>query len=504
MKRVVLALLLIAVAAPTATAALVTGEIQASSLSLPNGSRVIGEPLVVLARGDLSDVTLSLRAGRLHVMEYEEQRVGVTTNNVRATEPIVKHHNFTTALLSTSGPAREGIVGFYPGTTATIDVTLPAGAILAGRTHSKIPTNAEGGRDEDRWWYYQEIHQPHASTTLSGDARMAGAWQIKIRGPTVVVEANGGTVFFETGVRHVSPVEMRVRWLLVEFESGDVSLHTKNASLTVAVARASATWRGPALLHDAKGQLRTDAATYDAVGASATISGVLSARLVPERYSDGVGLALRVEGDLATTSLRPVPVRTGAVDSDAGWMLFGAGVVLAGGFAVYRLQPRRTRSPAVSAIEREAATAFANIADEAASAGRWNVAAEYYERARLADPTLPLAALREGIARFRLGEEESFVRRRAHYGAAIERFDLAASHSGSGEAEMWAAKCALRMGTHELAEVRIMRALDLRAIDPRVLSQIGTETEFEPLWASEEVRGALDEACRRMGPIARL
>lgn len=348
---------------------------------------------------------------------------------------------------------------------------------------------------------------PHLLVSGEGRATFEGSALVKVKGLDVQADSDQGSFEYETGdSTSTTPgvQEVVMRWVSIEAEDLHVEL-TIPSRLQVAASEASrVAVEGGLSFSPVEGALRTAQATYPAAGGNATVEGSLVLSAAPA--SGGTGALIGMAGEIRSTTLvaRPVPVsdRYGG----AGWMLtaiVGAGMVVAGGTAaavawrvkasprVAAVNPRMPATPPLkSPLEevQELAASYLKRAEEAADKGDWHSCLEWLHRAGRVGPRSAKWHLEEGITLFHLRRYEEAI-------VAFERATLAIL---DGEPELWAADCALALGSLDLAESYLIDALGSPRLHPDVLGQIATETAYAPLRERERVKNGIDNALLRL------
>jgi tetratricopeptide (TPR) repeat protein len=230
-------------------------------------------------------------------------------------------------------------------------------------------------------------------------------------GPDVHISSATNETDHATGETASGTAQRTLRWLVLEYEEGTLTLQAP-APFTVAAKEAGpVTWDGKATLTPRSGVLTARDATYAAEGERAEIDGRFSASLTPAK--DRAHMVL--DGDLRSTTLAAT-TRTPAPGGPLGpsWvalLLIGAVVVGISGGAVgvwAFLTHRHAASEYPLTVEDCQAAA-----DDAAQAEDYPSALEWYGRARMMAPTSAKLAAQEAFCLAKMGDEAAALERYA-------------------------------------------------------------------------------------------
>jgi hypothetical protein len=486
---------------PTAAAGSVRGDFTTQSeVAFSEGTAVSFAPQA-LYTGHPDAVTL--RARFLHVTIYERrdanvdrlgQSTGISGPNVQ-TSPVSERSYYVSDATVTAAPgAGPGFVGAYLQGKGQMRFNAGEDVTTRPSAASAIPEGTTGRPDPALPFYHVDIAGPHLDLGARGLVVCECPAALKIMGSEVTIRAHENTTTLQTGTFPANPLETTKRWLYLSWETGDFALNA--TGMVEAAATDVASFAAGAVVFVAKdvGEMRTSEVQYTAQeGDPVQIVGTLAGTLATLDGSIG---RLHVDGEVASTSLHPVPLPPVPIVARSGLLLWlglaVVGLVAAGGVMAVLRRPRvgavlahRSR---VGAWERELAEDYGRRGLEAADNDDFHASAELHERASRSDPTQGDYPLREGTARFQLRQFER----------AIGAFERAMPLRGDGEPEWWAAQAAMALGNDDLAETYILRALE-RDASAWVLHGLMQDPALRGILEKPEVRALLDAARRRHG-----
>ena len=251
-----------------------------------------------------------------------------------------------------------GYVGIYPDSMyATLETNVPFSA--EPRVSSRIASDdanqgRAGGDAEGSIDYAMSFDAPHVLSRAAGNLEATLTGLLKVRGLNLLVSANEGEFRYETGVKDSQgPVvtDRRVSYALLHAIDAHLIVRSTTPIDIVASSTETTVPGGRVEFATVRGSLESTDAEYvpsrDARRASESdhIEGILTTTLTYNEAS-GAGL-LAVEGSLATTSLKRVPVPASPIESSLPEWLpivpLAAGAVLlsaTGGALAYVLRAR--------------------------------------------------------------------------------------------------------------------------------------------------------------------
>jgi hypothetical protein len=421
-------------------------------------------------------------------------------------------------------PMNGGSLDFTPSGAATLDPS-PLFTFASPEADSVGTQNQHGGNREnaDQPWFIQKSAAPNVIATQPGVAVQSGPAELKIKGADVAMRSDTNATAYRTeDTSAQGPARERVqRWLVITFDSGDVTITSNGAPFQIAAPSAAVAFDGNARFVPDSGSLQLGGVTYPAdAGSPATIDGRLSAIVTPASGGDALGMTLR--GDARAASF----VRVAAPGTSAAfsWLWVGVGavaLVVVGG-AVVVVKKRRVRPiaairarfrkpklaplapviggppasvepapPESRAVVAQVAESYAERAHAAALAKNWPVAIDLMQRALRTHPELPDGHLELGRALLQDGQTDE----------AILAFEKAAWTSQDGEAETWCAVASVNASHEDQAEGYLLDALGRKELHPDVLADIQERPELAKLRERPRVKTALDAATVRLhGP----
>lgn len=342
---------------------------------------------------------------------------------------------------------------------------------------------ATAGQDvpEDHW-FYEPTFGAHLNATEAGTLRYHGHVQLKLMGPDVILQTPVNRTTWETDDSPDSgPVHDRLwKWVTMDFD-GDLVLSSPGAAFQVQATAARLAWDGPARFVADSGSLSLDGTTHQAQpGEATTVDGRFSSEVSAQ---SGDALKLTLSGDARDATMGGARIAAGPEGTRFPWLtVAGAAVavVMAGGATVAALRrharPRRVKR--AEALAREAA--------KLKEAGEPEAALLCY-----------LAAIRLAPSGDLFFEAGLLLRRFGKMRRALRAFSRAAQTRAGGEAEHWAALCALSLGDPGRAVGWLLRALARDDLAPAVLSSLDTDAAFAALRQLGPVQAALVAARER-------
>ncbi|MEA3201990.1 MAG: hypothetical protein QOE90_3418 [Thermoplasmata archaeon] len=355
----------------------------------------------------------------------------------------------------------------------------------AGAFLSDAPRPRQPDAPDDVPAFSRNVPGPLVTTSSSGSLDYEGGGALKIMGLDVVVASAQNVTEYRTGRQLAGGAMLGAEqdaWLVVAFDAGTVRLVSNGPSFALAARDVRAPSASGLDAPSANGTLVERGVTYALdPRAPAQLEGVFAASLAPTPAGDA--LRVDVQGDALTlgplAALAAEPTRGAAMP----WLLVVGGVAIVGGAGFLAL---RRRGPLGA---RRAARDLARRGLAFADHEQWDLAATFYERAVAREPACAaIWQLEAGVARFM----------QTRYADAMTLFERAAEGLQDGEAEVWAADCAIRLGHEDHAETLLLRALDRPRVHADVLTLITLEEEFRALLDREAVRAAMEAAAERV------
>lgn len=425
---------------PTAGAESGSGTLTVEGIELPAGApaRVRSAAGYVDGAEGVSALTLTAESAILHRYEFVLQDLGV-----------VKHQAFNrTAIyavedLQLTFARADGWLGW----TATGPLVGEHGfdASQSLRQGDVVLTDALTGNNLD------SPSSPGFTATVpngltledAGAYSLSGAFTFKTLGPDVVVATSANTTTIRTGERESPsgiPTEKILRWVFIEVPDGTLTFHASTPVREAATSLEAE--RLPALsLRQATGSVRLGEDTFALDRDDLTLVGDMRAAIAPA--PPGRGLDLRFDGTVEASGLNAP-----AAASRTSWLLplvlgFGLAVALAAGVAVPWY--RRREGPGPLSVDQ-----CAQLADDAADAGRYADALEWNLAAQKLAPGSARLKADEGFFRAEMGDLEG----------ALVAYDAAAGVSDDGEPEFLAAALLARRPGDARGNGYLLRALE--------------------------------------------
>lgn len=476
---------------PTSVAEAVSGSLSIESARLPPGAGTTLRPDAALLRETDQVDTFAVASPRLRVTYHEMQFVSPPVPNAPAVQTGASSRSFfltSATVAKTSDGDHDGHVGFYPESPATLVLTGVEETI--GRPSVLTTIEGDGDWTPDTaglWWYSQRVEGPHVHYAGAGALHYRGPGAFKVYGLDVAIRGSGNATpeTFRTGLFQDDTAHYRQAWLILEADDA-----TLDAAGTAPVEMASKTagrlrWEGAAIVAGARGDLEAGGEAYAARGEQASLSGELTADLVPA----GRSATLRLEGELDRTSLSAAttvrsPAGPAPSEIGSGLVGLGLGAVVAGGIAWG--WSRRIRH----ATEAARLDHCMEMADQATLLGMHRTAADWLREARRYAPANAGLALDEAAALEALGEDE----------AALVAYAEAHTLSRSGAAALARARLLARLD-RPLAEIREWAGFAI-ARSPDMVADLRSEPfarlQADPRWRRAVAAAEREDA--RRGP----
>jgi len=494
MNRGALWLAAIVLFLPSASAVPFSGTLFAEAIHLPAKSTVQGIPLAFLVSNASSQIA-HVEARMIHAIVFEQTRFEVGTIRHKPAETPLTYsrteYTFSNARLAASGSDADAIFGGYPGQGAALSfnaerewtLTPSASSIIAEPAASENADALNRGRS----WYYAEVDKPHLLSDSAGTFNLTASWALKLRGSTISIDAQEGHFEFDTRTVQVSPVEKRIRWILIESDNLTAELDTRHAHATVAFSAVACAWEGRAFLAQASGEVNGHPLGPPPGNGTLDLEGSFASAIVPRRVESEMLAEASIVGQIEPTAASAAALRIDAPGDLPSWAPFvgalGVSVVVATGAAVaWSHRRKRASKPGVVLVE-EPEPSFAELATEAADGGDWALASEFFTRARAEKPQDGELHGEHGMTLLALGDLTR----------AMNAFDQASDHLDDGEAERWAAICAVRLGQFDCAALFLVRAIN-RNGGRELLDEIESLHEFESVLRDPVVRAEMEDA----------
>lgn len=508
---------------PVALAATSTGSLTVSALTLPPDATSTGRFLGFI-HNDAANLTGGIRADGITLCKYEVHYAEIAEEEPLLRLPMsadVQESCFPQTSVTVTLQGERGWIGLRPRVGGMADVTISQRGQVEPRTLSDL--GSVGARlgasgDTRQPWFSEVVEGDHLYYSAPGLVVYKGDGELRFLGPTAHVESAENVTEYRTGEETrggtANAHERIMRWVVIRYDAATVTSKTTTPFRLAIRDVPRLAWDGNATAHGVRGTLHADGQDYtpERSGESAYVDGAFTSSLTPTK--GGEAATLDMAGDLRGTSLLaktapvPAPVTRG-FPAWTGLLILGA-VIVTGGAVVLVLQQRRdrqaTRGPAAGepAAEPENAAApvvdpaftpppwgprtppgaYLERAEDAASAGRHETAADLYRKAREQDPTATHLSLVEGISLLYVGKISE----------AMFAFGKAAMFSDTGEPEMWIADCALKCKQDDTAADFLMRALDRAGLRREVLGEIVESERFAHLRQRPDVQAALERA----------
>lgn len=403
MRRALIALPLLLLAGQAAAEPAQGSFVIQSSPSLPEDSQVSA----AANAGFLSDIraltSFSGHAGRLSLTIFELHYLQTPVTRLQ-TLPLKRDTwQAANATVTVGATNTDGFLGLYPADARiTIDGVEPIR--ITSRAQGTLKSHTAATDDTpDLERYHQTLDEPHLYIAGRGVVQIDGGWAAKVMGPTLRFSAAEGTKEVETGEFHPSPGETIFRWVYLEVSEGSLSFQTRAAPFEVIAPQADATWRGKVTLSVLSGWVEDDSTRRtSSPGEVVSLTGELHATLNPTEVDGRMATLIELQGDLASTSLRPDATAWAPVPRGSPLVLvlvLGGALILTGGLAGTLLGKRRharednpdgpeDEAPVtVREIEPGSVEDFVSQAREASVDLRWGDALKHVRRARSLAPT---------------------------------------------------------------------------------------------------------------------
>ena len=323
-------------------------------------------------------------------------------------------------------------------------VPRPAGSVLGHdvRTQDATP-NQPYFRAE---FTSERIFSDSPGGSLSGDFRL------KLRGPTLVLDAHENRTVEVTGENRADVGNGRVAWLMLSVHNGTLAF---DADAELVFPLLDLAWAGECLTRDAYGSVRLPRGEYVAEGPG-TFRGTFRGHVEPLR----VGARLTAGGDLESASYRYAPLPPAPVESVLTGPRLVAAVAIAAavGVALVAAAVVATRHRFRGTTPDECL----RLSEVAAENERWSEALLWAKRARQLAPHSVEAAAAVARCTLHLGEVEE----------ANVAYEAAAALGGDGDVEYEAGTTLLDLGHTEAAAAWLVRALQR---DPLIASELARE-----------------------------
>ncbi|MEA3200988.1 MAG: hypothetical protein QOE90_2416 [Thermoplasmata archaeon] len=469
----------------------------AGSVTFPaeSAGSMAGVVLLVPHTDELGKLTIS--TALLHACGYEHPQTEVAAGSFAfsTSAPTAKDKvtcsDFSHARVGLTQGNQSGWLGAHLDGASCAFSPVQTGARASGDVVSPdIDTGSTATDDAPSWPHFlARFTSPYLLTETRGAVSCTGRGTVKLNGPDVEIATPEGVTPLRTGDNFTSdaPVHGRnVEWAWLEFENA--TLDVGDVGAVVAGTTATATWDGRLSFEDAQGNVTTADTLYSATRGPAWVDGAMSGTL--KATSGAVGLDF--QGAFRGTSIQgthmPAPpplfprARSIVPAATLGGLILGS--ALAGGYYVRRRRGRRVApvEPRLSLAERAAL---------AADSGNWLMAVDLYPRAIAHEPRRGDLRADYGMALVKLGRYEE----------AERAFDEAAHYLESGEAERWAAMCAVWRQQPQRAPIYLARGLS-RTISASLVARIEQEPELASVVDDPLVRGALEAARARLAALA--
>ena len=207
--------------AGSALATPVAGHLTVTSLHLPAESTLVGHPTALLANGSASRV--EGHVAHLHVIDLSTKwasyaDAGLQVPNSRDQ----KEHNYTNARVVATPTEAIPLVGGYPEGSAL--VRIAGGATIEGRPPGATREAQDGANSTDPTYeqFYGVWSGPSLRSSAGGVVAIEKAWQLKLRGLHVTIDADEGHFEYDTGWAADTVATKTVRWLVLG--SSDLTL----------------------------------------------------------------------------------------------------------------------------------------------------------------------------------------------------------------------------------------------------------------------------------------
>lgn len=471
--------------APLAQGASAVGELLVQDKAvLPTATTITSVPAAFFVPNASAMDTIQGTAAALTVRLYEERHLSASIADQRPklrianTDPAWQLHD----VLLTISPENPGWLGIHASTAEVVEeasepiVIEPQGAQRVGTGISDLD------RDQPSDPYYLVHTGTGMISRTSSEWGVFGAASAKIFGPSVTLEARENTTTITTGQFQdpTNPAQIVTRWLVLE--TSDFSLNATETPARLFSKSASVTWEGEALLGPTQGAIEGEQAVWKARGSSPeSLAGRFSSSITASPSGDT--LTIRLEGDLRTTTLGSTAVPRAPITWFTWWpVLLAIALGVAGGSAlVLRRKPARGDQGTTVLGADE----YADLADRAADAERFDEAAEWASRARELSPTSKRLALDQAFFLFMSGAPD-----RARY--ILEDPLL----SDDADAALLHARLLIESGDFPAAGACLARALHE---EPLVLLDIESDPGYAILLQLPEVQRARRDARRRIG-----
>lgn len=498
--RVGVALTLIALAVPIATAAdpgghfLVTGPVTMSSVATFSF-----QPLAMFANTSDRMPTLTFRAAHVVAHEYEDHFV--KASNVLVQDPSARREAtfpLTDVTITLTSGRHTGWLGLLPQGGVVNVTTTSSATVFEPRTVSLVGGQVDTSQDSSdpsTPYYGVRILTPHVYAQIEAPVHFSGPGSFKLHGPDVDIQSRENETTFATGFDGgdalASPATIE-RWLVLDFSTSDITMQSSDP-IDVAMLRVNTTLRGAATLDGASGTFATRSETFSIDNSAAYLSGDFEGQLTAVDERGSAAFIMELAGQLTSTNMRGTPIplatRIAAPTGSAGpWLLLIAlgGSTLVGAVVGARLQ-RRPKTEAIT-LSVEAYLDLANVAVES---GRHTEALGWFEHARRLAPSSARLLMDEGHCHAVLGDVE----------AALAKYDEAARLSSDGEADYLAASLILGSGgAAESAEKHILRALER---SPLLVLEVETDANLRRLRGRARVDDAIRRALARLDEAER-
>jgi hypothetical protein len=479
-------------AMPTAAAAHVSGALRIEgAVVLPRGATLTSQPVALFAADLGSLARFDAHAARAHVELYE--RTFVEASLAQQVPRVVTGSGASSWDLTDVNATVEtpafGWLGAHVLSGTLQETVLDSGDVTA-RTNAVIGNQHVAQQDDtsETPAFQAEATGTSLARTTS-DWAFQGAASFKLMGANVTLRSRENTTTLETGtVRDPErPGETTERWLVLTLDDADV--RSTGAATAVLSPGADAAWDGPATLDDATGTLASALQTWTAEERTVTLDGSLRAALGAGSSGD---IHADLQGDLRSatmTSAARVPTAAGQSPWLPLALVVGLAIASAGGWVLARQRrPARASLPAAGTAAVATvvgADEYALLAERAADAEDYELAAAYAKQARALSPTSRRLALDHAYYEAERGARDDAWR-------ALEDPLL----RDDPDAALLAMRLHLDEGREDAAAERLVRALELA---PLTLLDVERDPATERLLARPEVRAAVERARRMLG-----
>lgn len=347
-----IAVLVLLVAAPSASAVYVLGDVEAvEKVAFPAETEVEFSSAALLANST-SLRNLGLVADHVAVHVFEKTYAGKSPVGIvrlpMMSERSWEANNVTLRTIA----VEEGFVGLSSSGAGSLSFRSTQGYATEARrspTLSSADWNSFAAGDPE------SPSLPVFVKAFNGEALYArapgfvvysGDGAIKVLGPDIILESAENSTRISTGRDSAQGVATTFRWAFIEFEGATVALDSPLSALELAATEASrVSWNGAANLLVANGSITSDERTVPVHGAQALL-GNLTGRVYPIPTSQNLRIVF--DGDIDPSTLPSSAVTSRPTQGQGNLLLVVAvalGVGAAGTAGIILRRRRRVRGP---------------------------------------------------------------------------------------------------------------------------------------------------------------